>query len=77
MHAYSQLVEFSVDAVQQTGLVSALVQVDEQYNCSCPGFIGASVQASEDGLRCCIKWSGSRGRIVRRRWRTLNPAFMT
>lgn len=51
MHAYNQLVEFSVEAAQQSGLVAALVQVDEQYTRSCPGFMGASVQASEDGVR--------------------------
>ncbi|MCQ9426583.1 antibiotic biosynthesis monooxygenase [Pseudomonas sp. LJDD11] len=51
MHGYSQLVEFSVEATQQSALVTALAQVDEQYTSSCPGFMGASVQASEDGRR--------------------------
>lgn len=51
MHAYSQLVEFSVEPGQQPGLIAALIEVDEQFTRSCPGFIGASVQASDDGMR--------------------------
>lgn len=51
MHAYSQLVEFSVQPAQQPGLVAALAAVDEQFTSSCRGFLGASVQASEDGVR--------------------------
>lgn len=51
MPAYSQRVEFSVDPHQQSRLIAALTTVDEQFTCTCPGFIGATVQASEDGLR--------------------------
>lgn len=51
MPAYSQSVEFSVDPRQQAALVTALTWVDEQFTSTCPGFMGASVQASEDGQR--------------------------
>ncbi|MBD8493215.1 antibiotic biosynthesis monooxygenase [Pseudomonas syringae] len=51
MPVYSQFVEFSVDPRQQAQLAVALNTVDEQFTCTCPGFISASVQASEDGQR--------------------------
>ncbi|WP_295470184.1 antibiotic biosynthesis monooxygenase [uncultured Pseudomonas sp.] len=51
MPVYSQVVEFSIEPRQQSGLVAALAAVDQRFTCTCPGFITASVQASEDGLR--------------------------
>lgn len=48
---FSQFVEFVVDARHQSGLVSALTDRTERFTRTYPGFISASVQVSEDGLR--------------------------
>lgn len=48
---FNQLIEFSVTPAQQSGLVTALTEQVERYTCTYPGFISATVQASDDGCR--------------------------
>jgi antibiotic biosynthesis monooxygenase (ABM) superfamily enzyme len=49
--AFNQLVEFVVNPDQHTQLVAALIEQIERHTCTYPGFISASVQASDDGAR--------------------------
>jgi hypothetical protein len=55
---FSQLVEFAVEPHHQTGLVAALAEQAERFTQIYPGFISASVQASEDGYRVLnyVQW---------------------
>ncbi|MDU8361495.1 antibiotic biosynthesis monooxygenase [Pseudomonas syringae group sp. J309-1] len=48
---FNQLIEFTVSPAQQSGLVTALTEQVERYTCTYPGFISATVQASDDGCR--------------------------
>lgn len=48
---FNQLVEFVVNPSQQSQLVAALIEQIERHTCTYPGFIGASVEASDDGCR--------------------------
>jgi hypothetical protein len=48
---FNQLVEFVVNPAQHGQLVAALVEQIERHTCTYPGFISASVQASDDGTR--------------------------
>jgi hypothetical protein len=48
---FSQLIEYAVDPRQQAGLISALMERDERLTASYPGFLAATVQASDDGTR--------------------------
>lgn len=48
---FSQLIEYAVDSRQQAALVAVLLERDNRHTATYPGFLGASVQASDDGLR--------------------------
>ncbi|WP_349970654.1 antibiotic biosynthesis monooxygenase [Pseudomonas caspiana] len=48
---FNQLIEFTVNPAQQASLVVALTEQVERYTCTYPGFISATVQASNDGCR--------------------------
>lgn len=48
---FNQIIEFTVTPAQQSGLVTALTEQVERYTCTYPGFISATVQASDDGCR--------------------------
>ncbi|MGV6394836.1 antibiotic biosynthesis monooxygenase [Pseudomonas caspiana] len=48
---FNQSVEFIVNPGQQSQLVKALIEQIERHTCTYPGFISASVQASDDGAR--------------------------
>lgn len=48
---FSQLIEYAVDPRLQAGLIEALIERDQRFTAEYPGFIAASVQASEDGAR--------------------------
>ncbi|RRV05751.1 antibiotic biosynthesis monooxygenase [Pseudomonas sp. v388] len=48
---FSQLIEYAVEPREQAGLISALIERDQRYTASYPGFLEARVQASDDGLR--------------------------
>lgn len=48
---FNQFVEFSVDPRQQAPLVAALTDQAQRLICTFPGFISATVQASDDGTR--------------------------
>jgi hypothetical protein len=48
---FSQLIEYAVDPRLQAGLIDALIERDQRFTAGFPGFIAASVQASEDGAR--------------------------
>lgn len=48
---FNQLIEFIVNPVWQAQLVAALAEQLERYTCTYPGFISATVQASDDGCR--------------------------
>ncbi|EPJ84324.1 hypothetical protein CFII64_14755 [Pseudomonas sp. CFII64] len=47
----NQLIEFTTDSRQQSALVAALLDQVERFTCTYPGFISATVQASDDGQR--------------------------
>lgn len=47
----NQLIEFTTDPRQQATLVTALLDQVERFTCTYPGFISATVQASDDGRR--------------------------
>ena len=55
---FSQLVEFAVAPQHQVDLVAALIDQAERFTCTYPGFLGATVQASEDGCRVLnyVQW---------------------
>lgn len=57
-HPCSQLVEFAVSPHHQAGLIAALIDQAERYTCTYPGFLGATVQASDDGCRVLnyVQW---------------------
>ncbi|WP_122666366.1 antibiotic biosynthesis monooxygenase [Pseudomonas viridiflava] len=48
---FNQLIEFTINPAQQSGLVTALTEQVERYTCTYPGFISATVQVSDDGCR--------------------------
>ena len=48
---FNQLVEFVVNPAQHTQLVAALIEQIERHTCTYPGFVSASVQASDDASR--------------------------
>lgn len=48
---FNQIVEFAVAARQHQQLVIALLEQAQRVTCTYPGFISATVQASEDGSR--------------------------
>ncbi|OLF52312.1 antibiotic biosynthesis monooxygenase [Pseudomonas chlororaphis] len=49
--SFTQLIEFEIDPHQQHGLVAALAEQTERLAQGYPGFLSASVQASDDGRR--------------------------
>ncbi|WP_285420541.1 antibiotic biosynthesis monooxygenase [Pseudomonas sp. efr-133-TYG-5] len=49
--SFSQLIEFEIEPRQQSALVSALALHSEHLAQRYPGFLSASVQASDDGRR--------------------------
>jgi len=55
---FSQFVEFAVYPRHQAGLVEALHERFEQFTCTYPGFVRASVQVSEDRQRVLshVQW---------------------
>jgi hypothetical protein len=59
---FNQLIEFAVDPRQHAALAAALVEQAERLTCTYPGFISASVQASEDGCRVLsqVLWQSRR-----------------
>ena len=48
---FNQIVEFAVATGQHEPLVAALLEQAQRITCTYPGFISATVQASEDGSR--------------------------
>jgi hypothetical protein len=48
---FNQIVEFAIEAGQLRPLVAALLEQAQRITCTCPGFISATVQASEDRTR--------------------------
>jgi antibiotic biosynthesis monooxygenase (ABM) superfamily enzyme len=55
---FNQLVEFAVAPHHQADMVAALIDQAERFTCTYPGFLGATVQASEDGCRVLnyVQW---------------------
>lgn len=55
---FSQLVEFAVAPQHQADLVAALIDQAERFTCTYPGFLSATVQASDDGCRVLnyVQW---------------------
>ena len=55
---FSQLVEFAVAPHHQADLVAALINQAERFTCTYPGFLSATVQASDDGCRVLnyVQW---------------------
>lgn len=46
---FSHVVEFTVDPIHMRELVASLMSRIERFTCSCPGFIRACVQVSDEG----------------------------
>jgi len=55
---FSQWVEFAVAPHHQADLIAALIDQAERYTRTYPGFLGATVQASDDGCRVLnyVQW---------------------
>lgn len=55
---FSQWVEFAVAPHHQADLVTALIDQAERFTCTYPGFLSATVQASDDGCRVLnyVQW---------------------
>ncbi|MHB2242286.1 antibiotic biosynthesis monooxygenase [Pseudomonas lini] len=58
-YGFSHVVEFTVDPIHMPELVASLMSRIEHFTCSCPGFIRACVQVSDEGDRALMQllWS--------------------
>lgn len=56
---FSHVVEFTVDPIHMPELVASLMSRIERFTCSCPGFVRASMQVSDEGDRALLQllWS--------------------
>jgi len=56
--SFTHLIEFDIEPQRQQALVDALTEQTERLARDFPGFLSASVQASEDGRRVlnCLQW---------------------